>query len=100
MTTTLTEDVPLEEWEYEETTAEREARENTQIELSEKAQSFVDGLVDTLTKVANDIAGEDAILRPYQGLFVRRLFESLIISDGARITALDRKSTRLNSSHL
>ena len=78
----------MEEWEYEETEGERSARENTQIELSETSQGFVDDLVTKLVKVANDIAGEDAILRPYQEPFVRRLFESLIISDGARITAL------------
>src|ERR1017187_5876003 len=89
MTTTLAEGAPaLEEWEYEETEGERSARENTQIELSETSQGFVDDLVTKLVKVANDIAGEDAILRPYQEPFVRRLFESLIISDGARITAL------------
>jgi hypothetical protein len=88
MTTVLADGTPLEQWEYEETPAEREARVNTQIELSETSQGFVDGLVDKLIRVANDIAGEDAHLRPYQEPFARRLFESLIISDGARITAL------------
>lgn len=72
----------------DETDGEREARLATQTVLSESDQSWVDNIVDKLVIVCNAIMPEDEELRPYQTPLVRRIFESLIISDGETITAL------------
>lgn len=72
----------------DETEGEREARRATQVILSEQTQAWVDNLVDKLVIVCNAIMPEEEELRPYQLPLVRRIFESLIISDGETVTAL------------
>jgi DNA-binding Xre family transcriptional regulator len=69
-----------------ESEAEAEARRETQVVLSESSQAFIDGLVDKLMRMCDDIAGHP--LRVYQKPLARRIFESCLISDGAYITAL------------
>lgn len=71
-----------------ETEGERQARVDTEVILDEQSQKWVDGLVDKMVIVCNAIMPEDEVLRPYQIPLVRRIFESLIISDGQTITAL------------
>jgi len=70
----------------DETPAEREARLATEIRLDQATQQFVDQLVDKLILFTNHLSGHT--FYPYQEPFARRLFESLIIGDGALITAL------------
>lgn len=72
----------------EETDGEREARLATQVILDENSQAWVDHLVDKMVVVCNAIMPDDEELRPYQLPFARRIFESLIISDGETLTAL------------
>lgn len=70
----------------DETPAEREARLATEIKLDPTTQAFVDKLVDNLVLFTNHLSGHP--FYPYQEPFARRLFESLIIGDGALLTAL------------
>lgn len=84
-------DIELEDAEDDLTDAEREAVEGTTVELDETSQGFVDGLVDRLMQVCDIISGHP--LRKYQRPFARRIFESLIINDGATITALFARQT-------
>jgi hypothetical protein len=75
----------------DETDAEREAREGTEVELDENSQEFVSRLVDKLMQVCDVVSGHP--LRRYQKPFARRIFESMIIDDGATITALFARQT-------
>lgn len=76
----------LEEEITDETDAERQARIDTTIELDELEQSTVDLIVDKMLLVVDELSGHP--LRPYQTPFARRLIESLVIGDGATLTAL------------
>jgi hypothetical protein len=67
------------------TAEEREAYENTKIVVNETSQIFVDGLIDKLILVTDQLSGHP--LRPYQVPFARRIFESLINGEAALITA-------------
>ena len=71
--------------------AERAALADTTVELDETSQAFVDKLIDKLMVVCDEISGHP--LRKYQKPFARRVFESLIINDGATITALFARQT-------
>lgn len=87
MDTVLDDDVlEFEDAETDETDAEREAREATDVVLDENAKDFVDRLVDRLMQVCDVISGHP--LRQYQKPFARRFFESLVLNDGATLTAL------------
>lgn len=68
------------------TDAEREALTQTQVILDEMSQKTVDLLVDKLMVVCDKLSGHP--LYEHQQPFARRCFESLIIDDGATITAL------------
>ena len=71
--------------------AEQAALADTTVELDETSQEFVDKLIDKLMVVCDEISGHP--LRKYQQPFARRCFESLIINDGATITALFARQT-------
>lgn len=73
------------EEESEETAEERELRKATEVVLDEQSQETVRMLVDKLMVACDELSGNP--LRPYQVPFARRIFESLIISDGGRLTA-------------
>lgn len=75
----------------DETDSEREAREATDVELDEFTQKFVDQLLDKLMKLTDVVSGHP--LRKYQRPFARRVWESLIVNDGATITALFARQT-------
>lgn len=68
------------------TPEEREAYESTRVELDPHSQAFVDALVDRLLKFADELSGHP--LHGYQRPFARRIMESMIIKDGATVTAL------------
>src|SRR5690349_75023 len=88
----MTVDVELEEDRLDDLSdAEREALADTTVELDETSQEFVDKLIDKLMIVNDKISGHP--LRKYQQPFARRMFESLIINDGATITALFARQT-------
>lgn len=72
--------------ELELTPAEQQAARDTEVILDENSQEFVDQLVDKLAQIADDIS--ELPFRPYQKPVARRIIESVIIGDGARITAL------------
>lgn len=78
-------------WESDETDAEREAREAAAVELDETSQKFVDQLVDKLLVVCDRLSGHP--LYEYQKPFAKRIFESLVINDGATITACFARQT-------
>jgi hypothetical protein len=88
---TLTTDLVTDEELSDETDAEREAREATEVDLDEFTQSFVDGLLDKLMKLTDVVSGHP--LRKYQRPFARRIWESLVINDGATLTALFARQT-------
>jgi hypothetical protein len=69
-----------------ETDEERAAREELDIELDEESQAFVDFLVDKLMLMAERFSGHTWY--KYQRPFAMRIFESVIIEDGATLTAL------------
>ena len=80
----------------DETPAEAEARRATEIVLDEITQELVDNLVAKLLMFSNHLSGHPAY--PYQDPFVRRIFESVIIGDGAMLTALfSRQSGKTES---
>lgn len=84
---TVTDDVlEFEDPGTDETDAEREARDATEVELDENSRDFVDQLVSRLMDVCDLLSGHP--LRKYQRPFAKRIFESLVINDGATITAL------------
>lgn len=68
------------------TTEEQEAYESTKVTLDPTSQEFVDALVDRLMIFADELSGHP--LYGYQRPFARRIMESMIIKDGATITAL------------
>jgi hypothetical protein len=70
----------------DETEAERQAREATEVVLDEASREFVEKLIDRLMIVCDELSGHP--LYPYQQPLARRIFESLIINDGATVTAL------------
>ncbi|MGW0060373.1 phage terminase large subunit family protein [Streptosporangium sandarakinum] len=70
----------------EETEAERADREALDVVLDEFTQKTVDAIVDKLMIVVDEVSGHP--LYPYQKPFARRVIESLIIGDGATLTAL------------
>lgn len=70
----------------DETDAEREARAGTEVILDETSKTFVENLIDRLLIVCEEMSGHR--FYEYQKPFARRVFESLIIDDGATITAL------------
>ena len=76
--------------------AERAALADTTVELDETSQEFVDKLIGKLMVVCDEISGHP--LRKYQQPFARRCFESLIINDGATITALFARQTGKSES--
>lgn len=80
--TTIELDAMLEEL----TPEEREAYESTRVELDPHSQAFVDALVERLLKFADELSGHP--LHPYQKPFAARIMESMIIKDGATVTAL------------
>jgi hypothetical protein len=75
----------------DETDAEREAREDTEVVLDEDDEKFVERLVEKLMMICDVVSGHP--LRRYQKPFARRFFESLIIDDGATLTALFARQT-------
>lgn len=70
----------------DESVEERKAREDTEVVLDPMSQQFVDQIVDKILIVVDEVSGHP--LYGYQRPFARRLIESLIINDGATITAL------------
>lgn len=70
----------------DETEEERQARIEVEVELDELSQMQVDQIVERLLVVVDEFSGIP--LYPYQVPLSRRLIESLIIGDGATITAL------------
>jgi hypothetical protein len=68
------------------TAEELEAHETTKIQLDTQSQAFVDALVERLMLFADELSGHP--LYGYQRPFAARLMESVIINDGATVTAL------------
>lgn len=68
------------------TAEELEAHNTTTIDLDPRTQSFVDALVEKLLIFADELSGHP--LYGYQRPFAARLMESVIINDGATVTAL------------
>lgn len=69
----------------DETAAEREARLNTEVVLDELSAEFVALLCEKTLLIVDELSGHP--LYEYQRPFARRLIESLIIGDGATLTA-------------
>jgi len=82
----MSDGVLLEEEVTDETDAEREARLDIAVDLDDVSQATVDKIVDKMLIVVDELSGHP--LRPYQTPFARRLIESLVIGDGATLTAL------------
>ena len=76
----------LDDLREDETPAEAAARHATEIVLDQITQELVDNLVDKLVLFANHLSGHT--FYPYQEPFARRFFESVLIGDGAILTAL------------
>lgn len=70
----------------EESDEERRARLSEDFQLDEISQRTVDRILDKLLLVVDELSGHP--LYGYQKPFARRLLESLIINDGATVTAL------------
>ena len=70
----------------DEAPAEAAARQATEVVLDEITQELVDFLVSKLVLFANHLSGHS--FYPYQEPFARRFFESILIGDGAILTAL------------
>lgn len=70
----------------EETDEERSIRKEIDVILDPFAQELVDRIIDKMLLVVDELSGHP--LRPYQVPFARRVIESMIIDDGATITAL------------
>jgi len=70
----------------DETEAEAEARKKITVRLSAEQHALVDKLVDSvLMPLCDKLSGNP--LRPYQIPFARRIFESLVLNDGATLTS-------------
>ena len=80
------EDDLLEDEILDETEDERQARIDTDIVLDEVSQATVDRLVEKMLLVIDELSGHP--LYGYQRPFASRLVESLIVNDGATLTAL------------
>src|SRR5882757_6517084 len=65
---------------------ELEAAEKTKVELDPHSQEFVDAMVERMLMFTDELSGHP--LHPYQRPFSARIIESMIIKDGATITAL------------
>src|SRR5690242_840294 len=65
---------------------ERDALLKTRVELDPHSQAFIDALVERLLKFADELSGHP--LYGYQRPFAARIMESVIINDGAVVTAL------------
>lgn len=72
--------------EDDETDEERELRKASEVVLDEHSKATVRMLVDKLMLACDELSGNP--LRAYQRPLARRIFESLILGDGARVTAL------------
>lgn len=70
----------------DETDAERQAREETEVILNEDDEKFVEQVTEKILLFVDELSGHP--LYGYQRPFARRLIESMIINDGATITAL------------
>lgn len=70
----------------DQTSEEKKLHQETAVVVSATQQKRVDELVDKLMLLCDELSGHP--LREYQVPFARRIFESLIIGDGARLTAL------------
>lgn len=70
----------------DETAEELAARLATEVNLDPLSQEFVDQIIDKVLVVVDELSGHP--LYVYQRPFARRVIESLIIGDGATITAL------------
>lgn len=81
-----TEQEVIEDEYADETDAERDARLTTDVVLDQMSQKFVDEIVTKMLVVTDELSGHP--LHPYQRPFASRIIESLIIGDGAVITAL------------
>lgn len=68
------------------TDEEREAYNTTKLDLDPNSQAWIDALVERLLIFADELSGHP--LRPYQRPFAARFMESVVINDGASITAL------------
>lgn len=73
----------------DETSAEREARIEAEEGLDEISQMQVDQIVDRLLIIVDELSGLP--LYGYQRPIARRIIESLIIGDGATITAIQAR---------
>jgi hypothetical protein len=85
MTALIDEEV-LDDTLSDETPEEQALRKQSEVVVSASKQKLVDWLIDRLMVACDNLSGIP--LRPYQTPLARRFFESLIISDGARLTAL------------
>jgi hypothetical protein len=70
----------------DETEAERAAREMLEDAVNSISMETVEMIIDKMMLVVDELSGHP--LRPYQIPFARRILESLIINDGATLTAL------------
>jgi hypothetical protein len=82
----VTEDVEYDEFISDETDEERQARLDTEVVLDQTSQAFVDQIVSKMLVIVDEVSGHP--LYGYQRPFAARLIESLIINDGATLTAL------------
>ena len=69
----------------DDTASERQARLDTEVKLDEKSTEFINALIDKLMVVCQEISGHE--LYPYQLPLARRMFESMMINDGATISS-------------
>jgi hypothetical protein len=76
----------LEDEYLDETATERQARLDTEVELDPLSREFVDQIIEKVMLVVDELSGHP--LYPYQTPASRRVIESVIIGDGATITAL------------
>jgi hypothetical protein len=70
----------------DETVEEYKARLDVEVELDELSAAHVADLVEKMLIVTDTLSGHP--LYPYQRTFAARIIESLIINDGATLTAL------------
>jgi hypothetical protein len=82
----VAEDVEYDEFISDETDEERQARLDTEVVLDQTSQAFVDQIVSKMLVIVDEVSGHP--LYGYQRPFAARLIESLIINDGATLTAL------------
>ncbi|MFF1701348.1 hypothetical protein [Streptomyces sp. NPDC058252] len=82
----VTEGIDDEEFIGDETEAERQARLETEVVLDQTSQAFVDQIVAKMLVIVDEVSGHP--LYGYQRPFAARMIESLIINDGATLTAL------------